>query len=182
MFGNSIKRLSVCLQCSFFFVTTFNWGDRIHFSTIFAGFVACAKAVSACDCQSIASTSPPENVKDCTQALNQLIGFPSMTVRRKCLRNRRANAAILSAPEYTEGSAHRNIYLNICLQNKGCIKYFGFLQFGSSRHAGECVQRLGDHHHLSSQQQAAGGGGSLYQADGQHGGLHDLHLCRCIHV
>lgn len=65
---------------------------------------------------------------------------------------------------------------------KDCIKYFVFLQFGSSRHAGECVQRLGDHHHLSPKQQTAGGGGSLYQADGQHGGLHDLHLCRCIHV
>lgn len=107
-------------------MTTFNWGDKIHFSTIFAGFVACAKAVSACDCQSIASTAPLENVKDCTQALNQLIGFPSMTVRRKCLHNRRANAAILSAPEYTEGSAYRNIYLNICLCNERLYKVFCF--------------------------------------------------------
>ena len=41
------------------------------------------------------------------------------------------------------------------------------LQSGSSGHAGECLQRLGDHHHLPPKQQTAGSGGSLHPADGQ---------------
>lgn len=57
-----------------------------------------------------------------------------------------------------------------------------WLQSGCGRHAGERVQRMGDHHHLPAEQQAAGGGGALHQTDGQHVRLHDLHLGRGVHV
>lgn len=52
------------------------------------------------------------------------------------------------------------------------------LQFGSGRHVGERIERLGDHHYLPPQQQTADCGGPFYQADGQRIRLHDLHF-RC---
>lgn len=61
----------------------------------------------------------------------------------------------------------RNVFVNTYVYDQSLTQRVWLLQSGSSGHAGECVQRLGDHHHLPPQQQAAGGGGPLHQADGQ---------------
>lgn len=56
------------------------------------------------------------------------------------------------------------------------------VQPGGGGHAGERVQRLGDHRHLHAGQSAAGGGRPPDAADGQRLRLHDLHLRGRLHV
>lgn len=48
-----------------------------------------------------------------------------------------------------------------------CPNPIDLLQFGGGGHAGERIERLGDHHYLPPQQQTADCGGPFYQADGQ---------------
>lgn len=68
--------------------------------------------------------------------------------------------------QWRAGTVHMNVYAFMCAV-LSLTNLFWLFQSGSSRHAGECVQRLGDHRHLPPQQQTAGGGGSLHQANGQ---------------